>query len=267
MSFRLYTIDNNYINYLKMYDSKVSHNYDHNVNKKPYVGIVYEDKDNHKFFAPLSSPKERHKRMSDFMVDCIKLDEGKLGVINLNNMIPVNDGFLKSIIIPSEEERENISKDEKEYIDLLVDQLKIINSTPTQKKIKRNANKMFNNQVSDRVKMRSTDIDKLLIANHNYNYIINNSILARKLARNELSINEHEPWIIKHNILDKNGNIVETKSTLMLDNGTLNINPDYNYAHLEDSMYQDMVDDIKKGEGKTNQLTTPNKTKDNDYER
>lgn len=57
MKFKLYTIDDRYIKYLKMYDKKVSHNYDHNVNKKPYVGIVYEDKDNHKFFAPLSSPK------------------------------------------------------------------------------------------------------------------------------------------------------------------------------------------------------------------
>ena len=267
MKFKLYTIDDRYIKYLKMYDKKVSHNYDHNVNKKPYVGIVYEDKDNHKFFAPLSSPKERHKRMSNFMVDCIKLDEGKLGVINLNNMIPVNDGFLNPIIIPLEDEREKFSKDEQEYIGLLEDQLKIINSTPMLKKIKRNANKMFNNQVSDRVKMRSTDIDKLLIANHNYNYIINNTILVSKLSSNELSIDEDDPWIINHNSLDKNGNIVESKPTLMLDNGSLNVNPDYNYAHLEESMYQTMVDDIKKGEGKANQLKTPTTTKDNDYER
>ncbi len=115
--------------------------------------------------------------------------------------------------------------------------------------------------------MRSTDIDKLLIANHNYNYIINNSILTSKFSCNELSINELEPWIINHNSLDKNGNVVESKSTLMLDNGALIINPDYNYAHLEESMYQTIVDDIKKGEGKANQLTTPIKTKDNDYER
>ena len=267
MRFRLYTIDTNYINYLKMYDSKVSHNYDHNVNKKPYVGIVYEDKYNHKFFAPLSSPKERHKKMSNYMVDCIKLKEGKLGVINLNNMIPVNDSFLNSIIIPSKVERKKFTKDNKEYIDLLEDQLTIINSTPMQKKIERNTNQMFNNQVSERVKMRSTDIDKLLIANHNYNYIINNSILVSKLSRNELSINEHEPWIINHNSFDKNGNIVESKPTLKLVEGNLSVNPDYNYAHLEESMYQEMVDDIKKGEGKANQLITPNKTKDNDYER
>ena len=36
MKFKLYTIDDRYIKYLKMYDNKVSHNYDHNVNKKPY---------------------------------------------------------------------------------------------------------------------------------------------------------------------------------------------------------------------------------------
>ena len=135
------------------------------------------------------------------------------------------------------------------------------------KKIKRNANKMFNNQVSDRVKMRSTDLDKLLIANHNYNYIINNSILVSKLSRNELSIDEDDPWIINHNSLDKNGNVVKSKPTLKLVDGNLSVNPDYNYAHLEESMYQTMVDDIKKGEGKANQLITPKITKDNDYER
>lgn len=267
MKFKLYTIDDHYIKYLKMYDNKVSHNYDHNVNKKPYVGIVYEDKDNHKYFAPLSSPKERHKTMSDFMIDCIKLDGGELGVINLNNIIPVNDTFLTKVNIPPKNERHVLTKEEQKYLKLLDNQLEEINSPIISQKIQYNCKRIFNHQVSDRVKMRSTDIDKLLIANHNYNYIINNSILASKLARNELSINEHEPWIINHNSLDKNGNIVESKSTLKLVDGNLSVNPDYNYAHLEESMYQDMVDNIKKGEGKANQLVTSNKTKDNDYER
>ena len=267
MRFKLYTIGEDYIKYLKMYDSKVSNNYDNNTNNKPYVGIVYKDVDNHQFFAPLSSPKEKHKRMSDFMIDCIKLDGGGLGVINLNNMIPVEDKFLTEIIIPSRLERQGLIEQERLYLTLLEKQLQEINTPKITSKVQYNCERIFNHQVSDRVKMRSTDIDKLLVANHNYNYIINNSILASKLARNELSINEHEPWIINHNSLDKNGYIVDSKPTLMLDNGTLKINPDYNYAHLEESMYQDMVDNIKKGEGKANQLVTSNKTKDNDYER
>ena len=267
MRFKLYTIDEDYIKYLKMYDSKVSNNYDNNVNNKPYVGIVYKDADNHQFFAPLSSPKEKHKRMSDFMIDCIKLDGGELGVINLNNMIPVEDKFLTEIIIPSRLERQVLIEQERLYLTLLDKQLQEINTPKITSKVKYNCERIFNHQVSDKVKMRSTDIDKLLIANHNYNYIINNSILVSKLSRNELSINEHEPWIINHNNLDKNGNVIESKPTLKLVDGILSVNPDYNFAHLEESMYQDMVDSIKKGEGKANQLKTHNKTKDNDYER
>ena len=267
MRFKLYTIDEDYIKYLKMYDSKVSNNYDNNVNNKPYVGIVYKDVDNRQFFAPLSSPKEKHKRMSDFMIDCIKLDGGELGVINLNNMIPVEDKFLTDIIIPSRLERQVLIEQERLYLTLLDKQLQEINTPKITSKVKYNCERIFNHQVSDKVKMRSTDIDKLLIANHNYNYIINNSILVSRLSRNELSINEHEPWIINHNSLDKNSNIVESKPTLKLVDGNLSVNPDYNYAHLEESMYLTMVDDIKKGEGKANQLKTPKITKDNDYER
>ena len=267
MRFKLYTIDEDYIKYLKMYDSKVSNNYDNNVNNKPYVGIVYKDVDNHQFFAPLSSPKEKHKRMSDFMIDCIKLDGGELGVINLNNMIPVEDKFLTEIIIPSRLERQGLIEQERLYLTLLEKQLKEINTPKITSKVLYNCERIFNNQVSDKVKMRSTDIDKLLIANHNYNYIINNSILVSKLSRNELSIDEDDPWIINHNSLDKNGSVVESKPTLKLVDGNLSVNPDYNYAHLEESMYQTMVDNIKKGEGIANQLKTHNKTKNNDYER
>ena len=40
------------------------------------------------YFAPLSSPKEKHFKMHD-NIDFLKIDGGKLGVVNLNSMIPV----------------------------------------------------------------------------------------------------------------------------------------------------------------------------------
>lgn len=43
-----------------------------------------------KYFAPLSSPKPKHKRMKN-MIDFFKIKDGELGAVNFNNMIPVTD--------------------------------------------------------------------------------------------------------------------------------------------------------------------------------
>ena len=40
------------------------------------------------YFSPLSSPKEKHARFKQ-TIDFIKIANGELGIINLNNMIPV----------------------------------------------------------------------------------------------------------------------------------------------------------------------------------
>lgn len=40
------------------------------------------------YFAPLSSPKPKHLTMNKNMVDIWKIEDGKLGVVNFNNMIP-----------------------------------------------------------------------------------------------------------------------------------------------------------------------------------
>ncbi len=79
-------VDHNYCNYLRKYDSKVMYN-DGIKELRPYIGILFVV-NNCEYFAPLCSPKEKHKRMSD-QIDMIKISNGELGVINLNNMIPV----------------------------------------------------------------------------------------------------------------------------------------------------------------------------------
>ena len=86
---RFYNISDDYIKYLREYDSKVSINKDES---RPYVGALLEI-EGIKFFAPLSSPKEKHKKMKNTK-DFRKIDGGTLGAINLNNMIPVIDEAL-----------------------------------------------------------------------------------------------------------------------------------------------------------------------------
>ncbi|MDR3260063.1 MAG: type III toxin-antitoxin system ToxN/AbiQ family toxin [Fusobacteriaceae bacterium] len=74
-----------YLDYLAKYDKKVPQNKNE---KRPYVGILFEIGEI-KYFAPLTSPKLKHEKMRETL-DFVKIEGGKLGAINLNNMIPVN---------------------------------------------------------------------------------------------------------------------------------------------------------------------------------
>ena len=255
--YMLYTVNRNYSKYLGHYEPKVLT--EHGEYSRPYIGIIFEIND-HKYFAPLSSPKDKFRNMSNKQIDFIKLENGDYGAINLNNMIPVIDGQYNELEIDIHDT----------YGNLLIDQLEIINSREVINKISNNATKLLTTHiVKNNVSLqnRCCDWEKLEKAARNYDYIINNSWLVSKINNNELMLDQDDPHIINHIIKDREGNIIEKKPTLKLVDGNLSVNPDYNYAHLEESMYQDMVDNIKKGEGKANQLITTNKTKDNDYER
>lgn len=83
---KLVIVDSKYCDYLRNFDERVPYNFSKKENR-PFIGVLFEINDI-KYFAPLSSPKEKHKIMRD-MVDFLKLDKGKLGVVNFNNMIPV----------------------------------------------------------------------------------------------------------------------------------------------------------------------------------
>ena len=47
---------------------------------RPYVGVVYTYNDLN-YFAPLSSPKPKHLKMSEKAIDVFKIDKGNLGVL------------------------------------------------------------------------------------------------------------------------------------------------------------------------------------------
>ena len=81
-----------YCNYLRTFDNKVPFNYGKKI-LRPFVGVLFIV-DNKEYFAPLSSPKAKHKLLKN-NIDLIKIDNGKLGVINLNNMIPITSNNYK----------------------------------------------------------------------------------------------------------------------------------------------------------------------------
>ena len=91
---KLYYIDDKYIEYLRKFDSKVFYN---KKKTRPYVGVVYTF-NNHTYFAPLSSPKAKHLKMNSLALDIFKINDGKYGIVNINNMIPVPKGCLVGAI-------------------------------------------------------------------------------------------------------------------------------------------------------------------------
>lgn len=112
---KIYFIDSKYIEYLRKFDNKVAFN---KIPNRPYIGIVYTY-NNFNYFAPLSSPKPKHISMNNNVIDVFKIDDGKLGVVNLNNMIPCTMEVLTEAI--------PIITDKK-YKTLLENQLSYINA-------------------------------------------------------------------------------------------------------------------------------------------
>lgn len=110
---RFYHITDEYITYLKKYDSKVAEN---KHETRPYVGIIIQI-DEIKYYAPFTSPKAKHLKMKN-RKDFRKIHGGTYGTINFNNMIPVPDDALISVDIDNE-------PDEK-YKRLLQNQYKAI---------------------------------------------------------------------------------------------------------------------------------------------
>ena len=87
-NFKIVKVNYNYCDYLRKFDNKVPYN----AGKKelrPFIGILFLV-NNCEYFAPLSSPKQKHLHMKN-NIDFLKIADGKLGVINFNNMIPVSE--------------------------------------------------------------------------------------------------------------------------------------------------------------------------------
>ncbi len=110
---KIYYLDEGYINYLRKFDTKVAYNKD---TTRPYIGIVYTF-DGLNYFAPLSSPKKKHQLMSNKAIDVFKIDDGKLGIVNINNMIPTPIECISEVLPKVNDEKYKILiEDQTTYI-------------------------------------------------------------------------------------------------------------------------------------------------------
>ncbi len=96
MGINLYRVNKSYCMYLHEFDRRVPEMGEEK-ETRPFIGILL-CVNGKNFFAPLTSPKQKHLHMKETQ-DFLKIYEGKLGGINLNNMIPIPRRFLEKIYL------------------------------------------------------------------------------------------------------------------------------------------------------------------------
>ncbi len=91
--------------YLRKFDNKVA--YDKNKKEiRPFIGILFQI-GSYDYFAPLPSPKPKHKKMKK-TIDFFKIKDGELGAVNFNNMIPVKESNYS--LVELDKETSNIAE-------------------------------------------------------------------------------------------------------------------------------------------------------------
>lgn len=133
---RLYEVDADYIDYLLPFAPHLFQNKKTGQkNERKYIGIVFYI-NGFDYFAPLSSFKDKHRRMKESL-DFIKVKD--YAVINLNNMFPVP---------PSERKYVDIGKEKNSnYRALLLAEYRFIKSI--QEKIRKNAQNVYKIKIKD----------------------------------------------------------------------------------------------------------------------
>lgn len=135
--FAFFIPDSSYCNYLRQFDSCVPFN-DADKSGRPFVGLVFQIND-FQYYAGLTSPKDKHQNMKN-MKDFIKINHGKWGAINLNNMIPIPECLLSKVDFSS---LPVSSKEELNYKFLLQNELSWCNELKNKKSILDKAEKLY----------------------------------------------------------------------------------------------------------------------------
>jgi protein AbiQ len=127
---KFYEVSAEYVDYLVPHAPHLFRNKKNGQqNERKYIGVVFQINELN-YFAPLSSFKEKHKKMSD-SIDFIKIKN--YAVINLNNMFPVPEGKYTYV---------DISKEHNpKYKSLLLAEYRYIKSI--QEKIRKNAGNLY----------------------------------------------------------------------------------------------------------------------------
>ncbi|WP_169733499.1 type III toxin-antitoxin system ToxN/AbiQ family toxin [Brackiella oedipodis] len=130
----IYTIDNKFIGYLAKKENKVAFNKASKERSRPYVGVIIEV-GAFNYFAPMSSRDMRKNRSNNTFHLFSK--EQNLGVIHVNNMIPVPDNRFVKLL--------NYNKiSSQKYKKLIAIQVEILSESAFQKELTEKAINLYN---------------------------------------------------------------------------------------------------------------------------
>ena len=132
---KIVRVNTEYCEYLRQFDYRVLYNKNEKENR-PFVGILFEI-NSCEYFAPLSSPKPKHKNMKN-TIDFFKIKGGELGAVNFNNMIPVMAGDYSLVDL----NKETLTLAELKYQKLLREQIYWLNNNYIQ--VKNKSLKLYN---------------------------------------------------------------------------------------------------------------------------
>ncbi len=167
-NFKIVHVNTDYCDYLRKFDSKVIYNKG-SKKLRPFIGVLFKI-DKWEYFAPLSSPKPKHKIMKNTL-DFFKIRNGELGAINFNNMIPVTKANYTEINL----NKDTLNIQERKYQKMLKEQLMWLNANKYQ--IKDRSYKLYmkykNNKLSANIKNRCCNYLLLESKSIEYNKVRN----------------------------------------------------------------------------------------------
>lgn len=156
LNLKIVRVDSNYCDYLRKFDNRVCYN-KYEKELRPFIGILFRIS-SCEYFAPLSSPKEKHKKMKNTL-DFFKIKDGELGAVNFNNMIPVNANNYSLVDL----DKETLTMSELKYQKLLKEQLTWLNEN--YKQVKNKSLKLYQLYVEGRLpeKLKARCCDFMLL--------------------------------------------------------------------------------------------------------
>ena len=147
-AFKIVKVNSEYCDFLRKFDKKISYNAG-SKELRPFIGVLFKV-DNMEYFAPLSSPKLKHKTLKN-TIDLIKIRDGDLGVVNLNNMLPVTNKNYTIFNLNKKSSKVN----EQNRIGLLKKQLRWI--TSNRKEIITKSTLLYNLYIDDKLPINVKD--------------------------------------------------------------------------------------------------------------
>lgn len=167
INLRIVRVDSNYCDYLRKFDNKVAYN-KYEKEQRPFIGILFKIY-SYEYYAPLSSPKLKHKNMKNTL-DFFKIKDGELGAVNFNNMIPVNESNYSLVDL----NKETLTIAELKYQKLLKEQLDWLNAN--YKQVKNKSFKLYqlysNGKLPENIRARCCNFKLLEEKCVEYNKII-----------------------------------------------------------------------------------------------